>query len=92
MDVRKDFYLIYKEAINNISKYSFAENVIITLAVNKNCLIMTIDDDGIGFDTSKEYEGNGLKNIKARTKNIKGKLTIISQKDKGSQLTIEIVV
>jgi len=92
VDVRKDFYLIYKEAINNISKYSFAENVIITLAVNKNCLIMTIDDDGIGFDTSKEYEGNGLKNIKARTKNIKGKLTIISQKDKGSQLTIEIVV
>jgi signal transduction histidine kinase len=90
VDVRKDFYLIYKEAINNIAKYAIAKNVTIAMATGKNSLKMTINDDGIGFDTNLEYEGNGLKNIKARTKNIKGKLSIASQKDKGSQLTIEI--
>ena len=92
VDVRKDFYLIYKEAINNISKYAIAKNVTINLAINKNTLVMAIDDDGIGFDTGKEYEGNGLKNIKARTNNIKGKLTITSQKNKGSHLALEIVI
>ena len=92
VDIRKDFYLIYKEAINNISKYAVAQNVTITLAVNKNSLAMTIEDDGVGFDAGKEYEGNGLKNIRARTKNIKGKLSIVSKKSKGSTLAIEIFI
>jgi ligand-binding sensor domain-containing protein/two-component sensor histidine kinase len=92
VDIRKDFYLIFKEAINNISKYAVAKNVTISLSISKNSLIMTIADDGTGFDTGKEYEGNGLKNIKARTENIKGKLILLSQQDKGTRLTIEIAL
>ena len=50
MEQRRDVYLIYKESLNNIYKQANAQNVDVELKMNKNLLILTIHDDGKGFN------------------------------------------
>ena len=49
---------------------------------------ITVEDNGIGFDTAKNYEGLGLKNIQSRVTFLKGKLNI--DRDNGTTVTIDI--
>lgn len=81
---RKNIFLIYKEAIHNIIKYAAAAEVNITLTKHAGKIQLLVRDNGKGF-TGKEYtayNGNGLKNMKARALEIKGDLRINSS-DKG---------
>jgi len=45
---------------------------------------MVLEDNGIGFDTSHDKNGNGLINMKNRAQNIRGKLFITSIVGKGT--------
>ena len=78
MDVRKNLYLIFKEAINNMVKYAGADRAFFSITGTKNNLTMLIRDNGKGFDTSLASEGNGLKNMKKRAEEIGAKLLIES--------------
>ena len=49
MDIRRNFYLVFKEAVNNIAKYSGASNAFVMIRNHENNLKMTIRDDGNGF-------------------------------------------
>jgi signal transduction histidine kinase len=57
MELRKDFYLFFKEAINNAAKYSQAKQVWIDLAQQNNEITLKIKDDGRGFDTTQVKRG-----------------------------------
>lgn len=84
---RHDFYLIYKEALNNIVKYAEGENVWIELALNNNKIELVIKDDGKGFDVSKaNRKGNGLSNMHKRADAIGARLDITSAINGGSTL------
>ena len=93
MAQRKNFYLFYKESINNISKYAGAENVWINIAIDKKSVRLLIKDDGVGMNVKvnefKTQGGNGLYNLKKRADELKGKLTIDS--DKGRGTVIELI-
>src|SRR5471030_723134 len=79
MDKRKNFYLIYKEAINNACKYAGSTNVSVSIAEKDRNLVMIITDNGKGFDVVKNsLGGNGLKNMKARANEIGAKFEITS--------------
>jgi signal transduction histidine kinase len=87
MQNRRDFYLIYKEALNNIAKYAEGKNVWIDLALNNNKIELVIKDDGKGFDVSKaNRKGNGLSNMHKRADAISAKLDITSTINGGSAL------
>jgi len=90
MDVRKNLYLIFKEATNNMVKYSEANKASFSIKGGKNELTMLIRDNGKGFDTAKETIGNGLKNMKKRAEEIGAKLLIESMP--GSGTTIQLLV
>ena len=64
MEVRKNLYLIFKEATNNMVKYSGADKAYFHIKGEKNNLTMLIRDNGKGFDHTQSTEGNGLKNMK----------------------------
>jgi signal transduction histidine kinase len=68
MEKRKDFYLIFKESINNIAKYSETLTATARLFREHQHLIMTIEDKGKGFEVEKLRSGNGLVNMKERAK------------------------
>ena len=90
MNYRRDMYLIFKEAINNIVKYSACKNVVIKLFAKDSLFQLVISDDGIGFDTTIAINGNGLQNMKARATVMGGSVAIESELNKGT--IIQLVV
>lgn len=90
MSKRRDIYLILKEAINNLVKYSQCKNAFINGSIEQNLLKISIVDDGIGFDKLKESTRNGLKNIQKRADKIGGHLTITSEPKEGTTVTLAI--
>lgn len=94
-DIRRNLYLIFKEAINNAAKYAEASEVVLTLSLKKGVLFMKIQDDGKGIDISFGHEGkggNGLQNMKKRAKEIGGRLEIYSEKMQGTWVELEVRV
>lgn len=98
MEKRKNFYLIFKEAVNNALKYAKCSSVDVSIRHKGNVLTMTITDDGKGFDLAKTSEGykssdvygggNGLKNMQLRAGQMKGKLRIHSEAGRGSSVEL----
>ncbi|MEO8147160.1 MAG: two-component regulator propeller domain-containing protein [Bacteroidia bacterium] len=54
MEKRKDFFLIFKEAVNNLAKYSQATEAQIKLSEKNHSLVMLIKDNGKGFDYNSQ--------------------------------------
>jgi signal transduction histidine kinase len=92
MDKRRNLFLIFKEAVYNASKYSECNNVTIALNERNGQMRMEIIDDGKGFDVSstRAYNGNGLKSMKQRASELRGKLSINSTPGNGTRLILEI--
>jgi signal transduction histidine kinase len=79
-------YRITQEQLNNILKHSKAEHVDIAFARAGGQVHLTIEDNGIGFDTINVKSGLGLKNIRHRLELFNGNMKIISSPDKGCKL------
>ena len=94
---RKNLYLIFKEAINNIAKYADCKTVWVEFSNKGGILHIKIKDDGKGFIVSEgslssqnHGGGNGLFNIKRRADDLKAKLDIISEKGRGTEISLFI--
>lgn len=86
-------YFIITELINNILKHSKATIGNITLEERNNQLIINIEDNGNGFDSTKtQADGFGLTQIKARVKSLKGRITISSKIDTGTLVYIKLQI
>jgi two-component system sensor histidine kinase UhpB len=90
MEHRRDFFLVFKEAINNAAKYSGAGLVDIRLSGDNRKIQLAISDDGVGFDTGRITSSNGIRNMRTRTEALNGKFNIQSSSGKGVKLEIEI--
>jgi len=88
MEKRRDLYLVFKEALNNILKHSQATKVNIELQAQDKKVLMHIADNGKGFDVNLPVNRNGLKNIKKRIEKWKGKVIIKSTEGKGTGLHV----
>ncbi|MES2777706.1 MAG: sensor histidine kinase [Bacteroidota bacterium] len=95
MEKRKNFYLIFKEAVNNSIKYSGASTLTAHISIAANQLMLTVTDNGVGFNPEAEMSGhsislggNGLKNMRSRAAELNGNLTITSQPGNGAEITL----
>ena len=84
------FYRIVQEAINNVIKYSNAENCSIQLLKYKGYVNLTIDDDGVGFDVSKINDTFGINSMKTRANSIGAYFEINSRIQKGTNILLEL--
>ena len=89
-NVRRNIYLIFKESINNIVRHSNASVVKIEFTLADNELILQIGDDGDGFETAREYDGNGLSSIKKRAEDCGGRLEIDSTEGAGTKIILRL--
>jgi len=87
---RHDFFMIFKEAVNNLAKYSGCATVSIDISLRKNILVLQITDDGKGFENNQLFEGNGLTNMQQRAGALKGILSIQSEVNQGTTVTLRI--
>ncbi len=92
MEERKNFYLIYKEAINNTAKYAGCKSLWVQMKLNKNIVSLKIRDNGKGFDVENNNKGNGMFNMKKRAEMLKGTLTVESTVGEGTFLQLSFKV
>ena len=85
---RRRFYLIFKEAVNNIIRHAHSTKVQLTISKEGRSLIMTIIDDGKGFDVKSEPQGNGLNNMQKRAQSLNGTLSIESALKQGTTVKL----
>jgi two-component system, NarL family, sensor histidine kinase UhpB len=91
MEIRRNLYLIVKEAINNLIKYSEATKASVYFQQDKKGILITIKDNGKGFDTEMVTTRNGLKNMQIRAKEIHGKM-VIESSGNGSEINLWLAV
>lgn len=101
-NTRREVFLIFKESINNIVKYSEARHVKIELDVSSEKLILKISDNGKGFNStlldsrndssanSKTRGGNGLISMRKRAKEMNGYLDIESTENSGTTIFLQL--
>ncbi|MBK7109842.1 MAG: tetratricopeptide repeat protein [Bacteroidetes bacterium] len=87
---RKDILLIFKEAVNNAVKYAEAKQIIVTINHTQHQLLLFITDDGKGFDINTIQPGNGLDSMQMRAKELNGLLSIKSQLNHGTEISLNV--
>lgn len=90
MTQRRDLYLIFKEAVNNLAKYSGASEALIQVSTDQKQLNLLISDNGKGFERSQLRSGNGLHNMEQRALASGGLLRIESAPGKGTRVALEM--
>jgi signal transduction histidine kinase len=90
MEFRRNILLMYKEVLHNIQKHARATQVRILINEDPDCLTITIEDNGIGFDTAIPSSGNGLSNLKSRASSIGATLEIVSAPERGTRVKIAV--
>ncbi|WP_052017597.1 tetratricopeptide repeat-containing sensor histidine kinase [Flavobacterium sp. F52] len=88
--VKINLYRIVQEGLQNCNKYAKADIIRVEFKNENDNLVLTIEDDGIGFNTNKTKNGIGLNNIEYRATECKGTVTIKSAKGEGTILTIKV--
>lgn len=71
-NVRRQVYLIFKEAVNNVVRHSRATEAKIRLEVDGGLLLLEVRDNGRGFDTGRQSEGHGLGSMRDRVESLGG--------------------
>lgn len=82
-EIEFNLYLIGFELCNNVLKHAKATKTFVTLQRSGNRVVLTVADNGKGIPTQRVEEGMGLQNIRQRTLDIRGTLSIESQPNGG---------
>jgi signal transduction histidine kinase len=86
--IRKNLFLIFKEALNNAMKYSQCTEVRISLTRTPGRLVLDITDNGQGFDFLQIKPGNGLNNLRERARSMDATLDIRSAVGEGTRIKL----
>jgi PAS domain S-box-containing protein len=86
----KNLYLIAREAVSNILRHSRAAHGAVRLRAENDLLVLTIQDDGIGFEPARAAGRFGLKTMKARAKKIGARFRLRSRDRKGTVIMVEL--
>jgi signal transduction histidine kinase len=84
-------FRVAQESLTNVRKYAKASQVRLSLQEEGGVVLLSIRDDGVGFDTQDiELHGHGIAGIKHRTQMFNGSLTLNSSPGKGTNIEVRI--
>ncbi len=87
-----NIYRIIQESLSNILKHANAEAGKVSVKKFTNNILISIRDNGVGFDFAEKYQdvkSLGLKTLLERTKFLKGQMKVTSKKDTGTVLEFQ---
>lgn len=90
LNLRRNFFLIYKECLQNVVKHARASRVSIRTGRSDDCITLTIADNGVGFDPAAGHSGQGLNNLVSRSAEMGGRIHIQSAPGKGTQIELSV--
>jgi signal transduction histidine kinase len=79
-----------REALSNIARHAQAKHSEVRLERRGSKAVLTIDDDGVGFNVRRDSSGNGLRNMRERAAAMDGALRLTSRPGKGTTLRLTI--
>jgi signal transduction histidine kinase len=82
-------YRVVQEALNNCAKHSHAKQVRVFVRRDGDGLTVTVQDDGVGFDFTRE-RGMGLLGMEERVTRLNGLFSIQSSSGHGTILAIRV--
>jgi PAS domain S-box-containing protein len=91
-----NLYRLVQEGLNNIRKHADANNVFVSLVAASPQIVLTIEDDGKGFDVDKRLEAltlekrMGLRSMKERVSLLGGEMRIESHPGKGAKIILRV--
>ena len=90
--VRREVFLMFKEAVTNVIKHAACTEAVVALAIEHGVLRLEIRDNGRGFDLASRTEGHGLASLRNRAAALRGSLTIVSAPGAGTAVTLEVPI
>ena len=89
-NIKETLYRIIQEQLTNIIRHAKAKKAIIKLHNTATTVLLTIEDNGIGFNTIQSRNGVGITNILNRVETYNGSVNILSSPGKGCRLEVSI--
>jgi signal transduction histidine kinase len=90
--LKMTIFRIVQEQLNNTIKYANATEVQVAIVQKNRQLLITIADDGKGFDTTQKRTGIGITNIISRTELFNGRVKIESSPGKGCRMQVSFTI
>ncbi|MEM9163634.1 MAG: sensor histidine kinase, partial [Cyanobacteria bacterium P01_F01_bin.4] len=90
--IRVALYRILQEGLTNVVKHANATEVKVQIATHAQTLVLTLEDNGRGFDPSHTSTGYGLQGIRERTEAAGGTFNLTSQPGQGSRLSVSLPI
>lgn len=87
-DRQRELVLMYKEALHNIVRHADASEVLINVVRNNGSVVVSIEDDGRGFDTTTPSTGMGLVNLRRRAEKLGGDVVVRSAPGEGAKVMV----
>ena len=89
-DEQIEVFRIVQEGLGNVRRHAGARHVEVSIHQRGGRRVVSVSDDGIGFDETSTSAGQGLDNIKLRAEAIEGQLSLRSSPGRGT--AIEVVL
>ena len=91
-EIASCLYRVARESLHNIAQHSGAHHVSVALALRNGAAVLTIEDDGVGFDPEavRGRGGLGLIVMEERVRLVSGKLSIDALPGDGTRIALEV--
>ncbi len=91
VEVKETLYRIAQEALHNTVKHAHARQVNLVLACRGDCVVLSVSDDGQGFDANKSYPGHlGLQSMRERAERSGGQFQVASTPETGTHIRVYV--
>lgn len=92
MNMRKTFYLICKEAMNNALKHAYCTTFEILIKKRADDIVTILKDNGKGFVVDEQNTGSGLLNMKVRVEDMGGNFSVQTSPNMGTVISFKFGV
>jgi signal transduction histidine kinase len=83
-------YRVVQESLTNVAKHAGAESVIVRGEVRGSEFVVTVTDDGKGFDPNNQPGGFGLNSMRERSEMVSGTVRVTSSQGAGTTVELRV--
>ena len=86
--LKVNLFRIVQESVRNAQIYSKANTILICVEQHENTILLSITDDGIGFNSKEKRKGIGLRNMETRAKELDAEFSLKSKIGEGTKIEV----
>jgi signal transduction histidine kinase len=90
LDLRRQLFLVFKEAVNNIARHADCTETSIEWRVDSSQFVLAVHDNGRGFDAAAAGRGHGLASMRRRIEALGGRFEVTSTPGAGTSVTATV--